>query len=191
MLSRIRHSTPADHDAGPFKIPDPVEVSDDLRELLARKQQFESQVALLKRELDDSVAAGQKGRRRARVMDILAGKPRVADQQRDPGEIYDELCDVQEAAKQIDEQIIAARSKASEIIREIVAPEHRRLVGEIARTMVAVRDAWAQYLEFADGLNSRQISWSALRPMHPNFLGSPRDRQSTMAFWFREAVSMD
>lgn len=189
MLARLRQTTPV-NSAAPdsFTIPEPVEVSAELRDLLDRRQQFADRIPVLELELSNAVKVGLKNRRKLRVADLLAGKPKITDQYRDPGEIDDELGDVREAINQLDDQISDARSKVSAIIRGMVAPEHRRLVGEIARTMVAVRDAWAQYLTFADGLNSRQISWSALRPMHPNFLGDPRDNQSAMAFWFREAA---
>lgn len=195
MLSRTRPSTPVSHDApDPFMIPDPVDVSVELRELLVRKQQFEDQASLLKRELDESVAAGQKKRRQARVANILEGKPRVADQHRDPGEIYDELGDVQEVIEQLGDQIHGARLKASAAIRPMVAPEHCRLVGDMARAMIEMRDAWLKYLQFADELNAKAISWAGapkLHPMHPHYLGDPRDNQSATAFWLCEAVAND
>ena len=118
--------------------------------------------------------------------DILAGK--TIERHRPVHEIDQDIQAVGGAIEQLRQQTLPEIMKASAIIREKVAPRHAALVAEMANHMLALRQAFTDYLAFTGELNSKGIAWSALWPMHPSFLGEPDYSYSPVAQWLREAA---
>jgi hypothetical protein len=188
MLARRSHPSvtmPAGPE--PLTIPDPADVSPELRQLLDRQDVLKAKKIELETELQASMEAWRKGERKARVTDILAGHlPKRRIEYRTSQEITDDIADVKSAIDELDARIVQARYVASAAIREMVAPEHRRLIKNMAMAMIEMREAWAAYKDFADKLNAKKIAWSALAPAHPLWLGEPKGIHSPIGSWFIE-----
>lgn len=85
-------------------------------------------------------------------------------------------------------RVDAARSEASAAVCERLAPKHRKIVADLARTLIAAGEAALVEIEFREELFEADVSFAGrLRPM-PTALGDPRDRDSALASWLREAV---
>lgn len=83
-----------------------------------------------------------------------------------------------------------AEIEASREIAMRLVPAHRALVGEIAEALIALGSALAKEADLAMLLRESGVRYSTdiLRPMGIHNLGDPRDRNSTIAVWLREAV---
>lgn len=185
MLSKLRPNKSNDQ-VGAARVPALVDVSQTLTALLQQQGEFESRQKSLRQELDKSLQA-QAREKAARISDLIAGTPRPSH--RDPSTIATEIKDVGAAIEELGRRIVHARVEASAKIREIVAPEHKRLVREMVVAMVQLHTSFKEYQKFTDTLNAKGIAWSQLHPMMPHFVGEPDSKFSAMADWLREAAA--
>lgn len=181
-----------------FEIPNPAEVHPELRVLLKRRESLRIRINELEdeysRESARLIEQSHAGRGRAALAASLADgvDPATAMNKRESvpsiGAIYDELEATKAAIELLDGKIRNARGAASATIRPMIEGEHRRLVQEMAGAFMALNETWRNYRLFVDELNRRQIAWSMLGPMHPNFLGEPDSKDSVVGMWLNEAV---
>jgi hypothetical protein len=102
--------------------------------------------------------------------------------------INDRLADLRTALERVGEMISVEVPVASAKIREIVAPQHRKLVRDICEAMVTLHKANVAYHGFADALNAEKVWWTSLGPSQPLFVSAPTDRQSPIAKYLQRAV---
>lgn len=188
MLARLSTAL-SGTDTADADIPAPRAVNPRLREIEDRVAKLKDRLAELKREHVRSIelmreAATDRIRREAG--EILANRPTEAH--RSPPDVHKDILAVEHAIEQLRVEANDATMEASATIRERVAPRHAALVRNVADAMLTLYRAHADYIEFADNLNSRGIAWSMLYPMHVSWLGEPTDRQSNVAMWLKEAV---
>lgn len=188
MLARLTNKAFADTtDAA---IPHPRDVSPRLRELEDQIGAFKARLTELQRERVLSFQAWREGKPDQATRDaaaILAG--RTVERHRPVHEIDQDIAAIEAAIEQLRQDTIPEAMKASAIIRDRVAPRHTALVKEMGHHMLALRQSFVDYLDFARDLNEKGIAWTALWPMHPTFLGEPDYRYSPVAQWLREAAS--
>ena len=108
--------------------------------------------------------------------------PHKADLQR-------EAADLDEAITLADQRVREERAVASAVVCEQVRSKHDARVSAVCRALIAAHGTQLAYLDFADRVNAEGVMWTqGLRPMHPLFLEGPRDAQSSLAQYLREAV---
>lgn len=99
------------------------------------------------------------------------------------------LADLRIARVEIDRRISEARLAASRKICEAIKPEYGEVVRRLCMALLAVHEAHLDYRQFAGELNDADLAWSGyLTPMHPQMLGDPRDPQSRLGIYLRDAV---
>jgi hypothetical protein len=83
--------------------------------------------------------------------------------------------------------------EASKQIATRLAPSHRALVGEIAKSLVELGTALTKEEDLRLLLQDSGMRYvtDILRPMGIPALGDPRDRNSLIAIWLREAIEYD
>lgn len=190
MLARLTNKAFAVADTTDGAIPHPRDVSPRLREIEERIDKLKERRAELRREHARSVEIMREVEREkvARLAgELLADRPR--ETHRAPPEVHRDILAIDDALEQLRVDAATATVEASAIIRERVAPRHTALVQDMVQHMLALRQSFADYLDFARELNDRGIAWSALRPMHPSWLGEPDYRYSPVAVWLREAAT--
>ncbi len=172
-----------------INIPDIADVSEKYRSLVARRDELHADARALRDEQREALKAiaDRAEEKKKRVVSIVSklSKPK---QHRDPNVIGEEIQDITDAIGLIEVQMGACAMEASIKIREIIEPDHARAVTRIADAMLALRDAFSDYKAIADELNAKGVAWTALRPMHPNFIGDPDNRFGPIALWLKEAA---
>lgn len=145
-------------------------------------------------DLSNQIAAGGNdsvdGTIEGRVAAVLDGTPAAdfVSERKRYADVLQRVSDITAALPVLKQRIENERIAASAVIREMVAGEHRRLVGNICSRLIELHEANAAYHALADALNSEGVAWSALTPMHPRFLGSPLDSHGSLGSYLREAV---
>jgi len=179
-------------------IPTLAAVSPEYSALLERREELTAEMQTLRGEqttlfskLDKSSKSRPVVDQDARVAAILGDaaveRPGPTDQERYTSNLQRQA-DVKEALHVLTGRIMKARMAASAIICEQVEERHKKLVRNVAEKLLEVREAAAEYFEFAQTLNSDGVAWSRLHAMHPHFLGEPNDRQGDVARYLREAA---
>ncbi|MGO7331748.1 hypothetical protein [Rhizobium leguminosarum] len=126
-----------------------------------------------------------------RVATILGEDPpttpssRTADMLRD---LDAQERDLKDALHLLTSRVSDLRMTASAAIREEVAPLHHQKVNRICVILLDLYEACADYEDFGDALNAREVAWSALNPMFPSFC-RPGDRYSVVAHYLKEAAA--
>jgi hypothetical protein len=132
--------------------------------------------------------------------DELARKSRVAKLVGDDGPddvtadrgrlqfLYQEIRDLGDAAKIIEDRLRQERMAASRLVVEQVRDEYGRLVRAQCEQLVALLEAMTAYGALTAELESADVAWTALRPMPLNWIGAPWDAQGRAARYLREAA---
>jgi len=106
-------------------------------------------------------------------------------------QLQQQMDDCRRALDVLADRIRVARREASQRICLQLADAHKALVKDIADGLIALHRANAAYDEFAGELIKRDVAWTSLRPSHPTFIGSPKDRHGIVAHYLRELIRND
>ncbi|TAX10753.1 hypothetical protein ELI07_15200 [Rhizobium leguminosarum] len=126
-----------------------------------------------------------------RVAAILEEDPPVAPSSRTADMLRDldaQERDLKDALHLLTSRVSDLRMTASAAICEQVAPQHHQKVNRICVILLDLYEACADYEDFGDALNAREVAWSALNPMFPSFC-RPGDRYSVVAHYLKEAAA--
>jgi len=93
---------------------------------------------------------------------------------------------VTEARELVSQEIARQRIIASQAICERLAPKHRALIEQMAKSLIAAHQAHRAYRAFADTMIQQDIAWSSMMPAHPRFLTPGPDGRIGM--WLKEQV---
>lgn len=190
MLVRLSNKDLGAVDSASAAISHPRDVSPRLAQLEDQIEAFKTRLTELQRERVLSFQAWRERKPDQATRDaaaILAGKS--VERHRQVHEIDADIAALDAAIEQLRQDTLPEIMKASAVIRDRVAPRHAELVRAMAKAMLSLRESFADYLALANELNGKGIAWSALRPMHPAWLGDPDHRYSPVACWLREAAT--
>lgn len=142
-----------------------------LAELVAKQAALQAEDSTLARQIFDnrglrpeSAPAHQQG-----VRDALGAFADLAAPVESPRlhrrrQIHEKLAALGDAIYVARAALSEERLRASAVICDRVADDHRERVAGICRALIALYRVSAEYCAFADALNSQRIAWSALNP---------------------------
>jgi hypothetical protein len=82
------------------------------------------------------------------------------------------------------------RTRASALVCQAIASEHRRLAADICAKLAALHRAHINYRNLADALNEDGVNWTELGPMGLACLGDPRNPNGEYAAYLRRAAHL-
>jgi hypothetical protein len=98
------------------------------------------------------------------------------------------VADIDGALEILRREVRTERNRAGAIIRERLVPTHRKLVADLARTLIVAHQAGAALWNLVDGLESDGVSPGTMANQRPFFLGSPRNNNSVLAQYLKELI---
>jgi hypothetical protein len=183
--------------------PKPIEVP-KLRDHSATLADLESRKARLGAEWSQKVAEHLAAARDttpeatptdpaiARVAELMGEPPpRIVPERREIlARLVRECFELKSALELLDKRIMVERTKAAAIVRELVAPEYASRMRLVCEALMAAHAANESISDLVDAMEVEGISTSGMLPMRPlAVLGSPRDPQSQLANFLRDAVA--
>lgn len=80
------------------------------------------------------------------------------------------------------------RNRASAVIRDRVAPQYKKLVGDLCRALVGAHQANVAYWQLIETLQNDGVATGGLGDHRAGFIGAPRDRNSQLAMFLGQCV---
>ncbi|WP_104665049.1 hypothetical protein [Ensifer adhaerens] len=173
----FKKSSPA---AEPFRVPSLGEVDQDYREIeqkIAGLRNDQSTTAREIVELEQDLRARQAPSMRSGVAALL-GEVVDTTLERRPArlaELRKHAADIEAAVEILQRRLADRRGMASAAVRAAVKDEYRLRVAAVAEALLQANAAHVALVDIVDQLDREDVSWTALGPMQPNFLGDARD----------------
>ncbi|MGO4619951.1 hypothetical protein AB4Z34_33495 [Ensifer sp. 2YAB10] len=163
-----------------FRVPSLGEVDQDYREIeqkIAGLRNDQSTTALQIVELEHDLRARQAPSMRSGVAALLGEVVDTTLEQRPArlAELRKHAADIEAAVEILQRRLAERRGQASAAVRAAVKDEYRRRVAAVAEALLQVNAAHVALVDIVDQFDREDISWTALGPMQPNFLGDARD----------------
>ncbi len=176
-----------------MKVPSPIEVSAELKELtdidmrIAEKEkQFKTEATRIHRII---LGMEQDPGKQDRVNALLDGgenselrslKEQLIIAQRNWG-------DAEDAREQNGRKIFSARMKAMEAIRKKLQPDRDRLFSDLCERILAVRESHVAFYALQAEMTAAGVSCGDFFHTNADFLGPPSSKVSQMAWFLQEA----
>jgi len=187
----------------PFRLadlPDPRELTPDLRKIYEDEVRFGAELKSLRVRLTDLASSrSSRGPRppsdpqdvRVAVMlgDADVPSPRSGtDIEID--NVRQRISDIERAIAILASRRRAAIDAAGVPIVAAIQPEYRRRVRALGEALIAAHGAHLAMYEVTDALGDRGISWGGQLGVHfaDQILGSPRDSYGQLAYWLYEVA---
>lgn len=170
-----------------------LELIDKRNELGARLTQVTAdQLKLAKEDAtnDTPPVEGSVVQRLAKLLGQELPSP-PPSRQKQLGEMAVEIRDLRSAVDFLDAQIAVERQKDEAAYRAGIAPEFREKLRAVALAMKTVHAANLELQDLTDAIEGQGVSLATLLSYPPYFLGNPRDYNSTLGRFFREAVEIE
>ena len=173
----FKKSSPA---AEPFRVPSLGEVDQDYREIeqkIAGLRNDQSTTAREIVELEQDLRARQAPSMRSGVAALL-GEVVDTTLERRPArlaELRKHAGDIEAAIEILQRRLAERRDRASAAVRAATKQEYGRRVKAVAEALQQANAAHLELIDIVDQFEREGISWTALGPMQPNFLGSAYD----------------
>jgi hypothetical protein len=155
----------------------------DINETIVRLTQVASEDALLKRGRIDAILDRVTGNGTNQTKQQNSLGMRLAD-------LQEHAADLKAALAEVEQRIVAARNKASVQVCAQVEDQYRQIVVTICDRLRDLHEASLAYQRFTDALTGEDIAWTRLGVVFPTLLGDPRDSQSRVGHYFREAARL-
>ena len=179
------------------KVPNLAAVYPPYQEAIARRQRIVDeksnltrQYAVMSHAFTKSLMSETDGPFRDEYVSTLLGDrlPENTPSLRDLGEIQKAIKKHDIAIHEMESRIRYARQDASKIIVADFRDEYRERVRKMAFALLSAREAINHYLDLVDEFNDRDVAWTVLIPMHPNFMGEVNAYYDEFGMWFNECV---
>ncbi|MQX19792.1 hypothetical protein [Sinorhizobium meliloti] len=176
-MAVFKKSAPA---AEPFRVPSLGEVDADYREIEQKISALQADQSATTREI--SVLEQDIHRRPAPAVRAgvaaLIGEVVDTTLEARPArlrELRQHAQDIEAAVEILRRRLADRRASASAAVRAAVKDEYGRRVGAVAEALKEASAAHLELVDLIDQLEREDVSWVALGPMQPRFLGDPRD----------------
>lgn len=187
MAFLSKKPTPAE----PFRVPSLANADPAYAALATKQAELHAEQAALRterRELERTIAAEPRKEYSSRVAELLGEQvDDVTMPRKRLAEVLGRERDVAAALEIVRQRLQVARSTASQAVCALARPEYARRVAAMVEAMLALDVAHKAYVDLVDDFVTEDISWTALVPMTPTFLGNPRDTERQIARFVRDA----
>ncbi|WP_081158764.1 hypothetical protein [Ensifer aridi] len=166
--------------ASQFRVPSLGEADQDHREIEQKIAALQSNQSATAREiaaLEEDIRKRPAPAVRAGVAALLGEVVDTALETRPTRlrELRQHARDLEEAVSELKRRLTDRRDRASAAVRAAVKDEYGRRVAAVAEALRQANAAHLELVEIIDQLEREDVSWTALGPMQPRFLGDPRD----------------
>lgn len=104
-------------------------------------------------------------------------------------ELGQSIADLTRAISILQKRIDEEKGRASRTICEMVREEYDEHVAEMCKRGISLYESMQAYRQFTSALEAKGVSWTALNPIYPSFMGGLHDNHSRFAWFLKDAVS--